>query len=104
VDTSGSVGSNPAVALGADGLPIIAYHDHTNSDLKVAHCEDPQCGRAGISTVDHQGSVGWHIAVAIRPDGLPLIAYYDETNGDLKLALCGNPACTRPDRGPPRAD
>jgi hypothetical protein len=93
------VGSNPAVALGADGMPVIAYHDHTNSDLKLARCRDIDCADADITTVDRAGSVGWHIAIAVGADGLPVISYYDETNGDLKLALCGNPACDRPAGG-----
>ena len=28
---------------GADGLGLISYYDHTNGDLKVAHCEDVLC-------------------------------------------------------------
>ena len=38
LDGAGDTGPyGTSVALGADGLPIVAYHDYTNSDLKIAH-------------------------------------------------------------------
>jgi hypothetical protein len=82
------------MTLGADGYPIIAYHDHTNSNLKVAHCADRACARVGISAPDTGGSVGWHTDIAIGADRLPIISYYDETNGDLKVLHCGDPSCS----------
>ena len=38
------VGTHNSIAIGTDGLPIISYHDETNGDLKVAHCETRTCG------------------------------------------------------------
>ncbi len=32
-----------AMAIGTDGLPIIAYYDSVNGDLKVAHCANRFC-------------------------------------------------------------
>jgi hypothetical protein len=95
------VGANPAVAIGGDGLPVIAYHDHSNSDIKVAHCRDADCTDASVVTLDAQGSVGWHIDVAVGRDGLPVVVYYDETNGDLKVAHCADAGCTRAPRPAP---
>jgi hypothetical protein len=37
VDSTGDVGSDSSITIGADGLPIISYYDRTNGDLKVAH-------------------------------------------------------------------
>jgi hypothetical protein len=31
------------VAIGADGLPLISYHQLNNDYLKVAHCENLAC-------------------------------------------------------------
>ncbi|HEV8421550.1 MAG TPA: hypothetical protein VGR13_09370 [Actinomycetota bacterium] len=36
LDTAGNVGFQPAVAIGVDGFPVMAYYDLTNGDLKVA--------------------------------------------------------------------
>ena len=32
-----------SITIGADGLGMISYHDDTNQDLKVAHCENAFC-------------------------------------------------------------
>jgi len=44
LDTVGDVGSDTAIAIGADNLPIISYQDFTNGDLKVAHVNSVAIG------------------------------------------------------------
>src|SRR5512138_1851477 len=58
VDSGGDVGRYTSIAVGADGLPIIAYYDATNADLKIAHCDDATCATAALRTVDSAGDVG----------------------------------------------
>jgi hypothetical protein len=96
VDSAGSVGQFTSIAIGADGLPVIAYWDATNFDLKVAKCVDAACntGTSKISTVDSAGAVGYYTSIAIGADALPVIAYFDNTNANLKVAKCVNAACT----------
>jgi hypothetical protein len=95
VDSAGSVGEHTSIAIGADGLPVIAYFDNTNTDLKVAKCANAACtGTSTISTVDSIGDAGLFTSIAIGGDGLPVIAYYDFTNGSLKVAKCANAACS----------
>ena len=36
LETTGDVGDDTSVAIGADGNPIISHHDDTNGDLEVA--------------------------------------------------------------------
>lgn len=44
VDEFGKVAANSlGIAIGADGLPMIAFSDGDNVDLKVAHCGDVAC-------------------------------------------------------------
>jgi hypothetical protein len=94
VDAFGWAGTDTSVTIGADGLPIIAYHDGINNDLKAAHCEDITCATATSTTLDSAGDVGDELYIAIGVDGLPLISYYDAANGDLKVAHCDDVACT----------
>ena len=96
VDDAGDVGLTTSVAIGADGLPVIAYYDATNGDLKVAKCNDLACAGEDetISTVDSAGDVGLSTSIAIGADGLPVISYFDATNSDLKVAKCNDAACT----------
>ena len=96
VDLPGSLGLHSSIAVGADGLPVIAYYNGANDDLRVAKCANAACsgGASVLSTVDSAGSVGQYASVAIGADGLPVIAYYDATNFDLKVAKCANAACS----------
>ena len=42
-DPANTVGEYSSITIGADGLPIIAYHDLTAHVLKVAHCANVFC-------------------------------------------------------------
>jgi hypothetical protein len=95
LDTDGDVGWSPAIAIGADGLPVVAYLDYGNLDLKVAHCADVACTSATLAVVDAEGEIGWSIGLAIGLDGLPIIAYFDSSLGVLKAARCRDPGCFR---------
>jgi len=95
-DTANSTGHNPDVAIGADGFPIVAFHDNTSGNLLVAHCGDPTCtpSEATVSTVDNSANdVGERPAIAIGADGLPVISYFDNTADDLYVAKCNDHQC-----------
>ena len=95
VDSSASVASYTSIAVGADGLPVISYHDDTSGDLKVLHCGDLLCSSGNISTtVDSAGDVGEWTSIAIGADGLPVISYRDVTNAALKVLHCGDRLCS----------
>jgi len=42
-DPTNTIGEYSSITIGADDLPIIAYHDFTAHILKVAHCADVFC-------------------------------------------------------------
>jgi hypothetical protein len=95
ITTLASLGTDPSVTIGADGLGLISYYDATNGNLKVAHCSDAACSKATINTdaLDSSGNVGRYTSVTIGADGLGLISYYAATNEDLKLVHCSDAAC-----------
>ncbi len=43
LDTFNNSGLYSSIAIGADGNPIIAYHEETSGDLKMIHCSHPSC-------------------------------------------------------------
>jgi hypothetical protein len=92
----GGVGEYSSLAIGADGLPVIAYYDQGLLSLKVAKCQTAACnGVVTITQVDNPANtVGQYASIAIGTDGLPVISYHDATAGTLKVAKCGNAACS----------
>ena len=96
VDASaGDVGQYSALALGSDGFPVIAYHDHTNRSLKVAKCSNATCTTRTLSTLnDPSADVGYNAAIAIGTDNLPVVSYYDAAGQVLKVAKCNDTACS----------
>jgi hypothetical protein len=91
VDPAG--GAHVAIAIGADGLPVIS---HQKGGLSVVKCGDAGCVSGNTHTVvDSAATVGKNTSIAVGTDGLPVIAYYDDfPNRALKAAKCANPACT----------
>src|SRR5687767_2397698 len=94
IDTAGDVGTHTSITIGADGLALIAYHDVTNGDLKVAHCSDLTCSSATTSVIDSDDTVGLYNSITIGGDGLGLISYHNETAGTMKVAHCNDIACS----------
>ena len=90
VDSAGSVGLETSIAIGADGLPVMSYHDSTNATLRVAHCGTVTCTAGNtVTAVDGGGSL---TSIAIGADGLPVMSY--SGRADLKVLHCGNVTCT----------
>jgi hypothetical protein len=94
IDSNGDVGEFASMTIGSDHLPIIAYYDHMNGDLKTAKCLQKDCSAAVTNTIDSTGDTGFHTSISIGTDGMPIIAYQDKTNADLKVAKCFNIDCT----------
>jgi hypothetical protein len=94
VSALASGGGYAAMALGADGLPIIAWYATTRGYM--ARCSDAAC--ATVSTpvsIDTGTAVGaYGLSVAVGLDGIPLISYMDATSGNLKVARCTSTACS----------
>ena len=86
-----------AIAVGTDGLPVIASHEHAAGTLDVIKCNDPACSAGGDTGVAIDGGlshVGDYAAIAIGDDGFPVISYFDATSSALKVAKCNDAACS----------
>lgn len=95
----GDVGSTPSIAIGADGRPVVAYHDRGRGALKIAHCDDAACTTATIAILDRGSTggagVGSDTSIVIGPDGLPIVAFRDADELALKTARCSNERCSQ---------
>jgi hypothetical protein len=96
-DPVNQVGFDSAIAIGADGLPVISYADLTAGTLKVAKCVNATCtGGTLISTLvgattDRMGEFS---AITIGNDGLPIISFYATTATALRVVKCNDAACS----------
>ena len=94
VDDAGRVAYS-AIAVGADGLPIISYidadHSAGNGGLKVVHCGNTPCSAGNTTTTLDGGQLPTYTSIAMGADGLPLITYSDK---GLKVVHCGNVSCS----------
>ena len=95
----------PAVAIGTDGLPIIAYNDLSvdfvgdgseihNESVKVAHCLDVECSDYTTSVVANERA--YFVQVDIGGNGLPIVAYQSISGNlwNVKVAACKDITCS----------
>jgi hypothetical protein len=95
VDSSGEVGHYPSLVLDGVGNPVITYYQASGSDLKVAHCNDPNCtgGDESIASPHTLGDAGEYPSLTIGADGYPVVSYYDATNQTLRVLRCAGAGC-----------
>jgi len=94
-DPANAVGRNSTIAIGTDGLPVIAHQDTTADALRVTHCGTVICGSANVSTnvFDVPEAVGFAPSIVIGRDGVPLISHLGGTSGRLLVTHCRNLLC-----------
>jgi hypothetical protein len=88
VDNSGRYAS---MTIAPDGLPIIAYFNVANNQLKVVKCTKSDCTFNTINIVDSSSGIKGP-SIAIGSDGLPVIAYM--RNNNLAFLRCNNDICS----------
>lgn len=87
-----SVSPKTSIAIGADGVGLIAYVAYlpnNNAQLRAVHCTNVSCssfeGPFNLATANSH-----NVSLAIGTDGLGLIAY----QGGNRVAHCNDAACT----------
>ena len=89
--TTGNAGNFSAIAIGADGLPVVSHVDGSAGTVRVTHCGNAACSAGIVSTTV---AAGEYDAIAMGVDGLPVVSYRDLTAGGLGVTHCGNATCT----------
>lgn len=84
IDSSGSVGTHPSLAITKSGIPLMSYYDFDNRTIKLATCTDQYCTPT-IPTTNI--AAGLTSALALTSDDVPVISYYDQDAGMIMLYL-----------------
>ena len=89
------VGRNTAIAVGSDGLPVIAFRDATAGMLNVAKCSSAACN-TGATVTAVAPAAGGRLDLALGADGLPVISFErtESQNSEIRMVKCGNAACS----------
>jgi hypothetical protein len=94
-DSAGVSGIAPSIAIGSDGLPVIAHRANSITfDLRVTHCSDIACTKS-TTVIANTGpaSPGGSASMLIGVDGNPLVAHIGDLDDDVLITHCVNRFC-----------
>jgi hypothetical protein len=84
-------GVDSAIAVSANGLPIVSYVDYGIGVLSFLKCGNATCS-SGNTLLTIDGSGAGRPSIVVPADGLPVISYLG-FGYTLKVAKCGNANC-----------
>jgi hypothetical protein len=87
-------GAGLAMALGANGHPVLSYRVDDDQSMRVTSCQTADCRLASHATLDDDGVHGDHSAIVVPADGRPRISYHDASRATIELARCDDAACS----------
>lgn len=77
--SSGITGTESAVVINDDGLPVMAVLNDTDNTISVVARLDSACDQSEQSTIA-SGIASADIDIALAPNGTPVVAYHDTSN------------------------
>lgn len=101
IDTTGAVGNGylgSDLVLDSNGYPVITYYDTTNTELKIAHCNDANCSGGDESLTSPLStlakSLGSYSTLKLDDSGNPMVAYLNTTDTNLEYIHCDDINCS----------
>ncbi len=93
-DTDGNVGHSTSLALDAAGYPVVSYRRFDTGELKLLHCNDPDCagGDESITAPDSGLAPSSRTALALDSAGHPVVSYVG--SGGITVLHCNDPNCS----------
>lgn len=93
VATTDNQSHRARLAVGSDGLPVMAYWDRALNAARFDRCNDHSCSDRSTHTLSAGSMVG--VDIAIGTDGFPIVAFLLNTGirRELQLIKCEDLAC-----------
>lgn len=94
--SSGVTGTESAVVINDDGLPVMAVLNDTDNTISVVACLDSACDQSDQSIIAG-GIASADIDIALAPNGTPIIAYTYQTTQwgyGVRVVTCNDLACS----------
>ena len=86
------VGLYPSVAVSANNLAVVSYHDASNLALKMAFCSDIFC--SFVTTRAFPSTYGWDAVVTFDlVNGFPIVGYSNPATASLVVMSCADATC-----------
>ncbi|WP_431915116.1 hypothetical protein [Nonomuraea jabiensis] len=84
-----------AMAIRADGRPLIAYKDPADGTIKLLDCRTRACAQADTATLAAAGERHAGLAMVLDRAGRALVAFQDLDRDQIVIATCTGTRCTR---------
>ncbi|MET9249923.1 hypothetical protein [Nonomuraea sp. NPDC003709] len=84
-----------AMAIRADGRPLIAYQDMADGTIKLLDCRTRACSQADTATLTAPGDRDAGPALVLDRAGRAMVAFQDLDRERIVIATCTGTRCTR---------
>lgn len=87
---------DPAIALGANGIAMIAYTSNVGQGgypINLYVCSDTDCTDGSSHVVAEDAQYQSTLDIAVRVSGFPTISYREAVDGHLNLFSCADATC-----------
>jgi len=91
-NTTGNTGWDTSLQLDAIGNPVVSHYSHTDSNMKIIHCNNANC--TGINMIETPDILSERqTSLALDAIGNPVIASSGQADQGLRIVHCGDAMC-----------
>ncbi len=98
IDAVVGVGGSPTIEIDLfvppDGIPIVAYFEASQGDLRYVRCGNASCSSSNTATtIQSTGNVGLSARIAMTAAGNPMMAYLATSPKRVLYSVCSSLTC-----------
>ena len=98
IDAVVGIGGSPAkdidLFVALDGIPIVAYYEGNQGDLRYVRCGNANCSSGNTATtIQSAGNIGLSPRIALTAAGNPMMAYLAASPTRVLYSVCSSLTC-----------